>query len=250
MRGAPRPPVGSGGSSPSEIPSLSLRPPPAPCPYPLSLPPAQAWCPVTGDPTGPLPPPPCRGSPDAAGQAALRGRVHGRASENQVRLQPAGENGSSLGQRGVRGTASLPRPSSEPGTCPVPQARLRGNIANPSSPELLHFLFGPLQLVRHPILRYPLWQEESGFHFRKGGGDGVLTPAPPADCGHIGRPPIRKWSAAAAPDVRGGGAAAGQSHPTGKCALDLSGGRVDPPGVRGAVTEGRGRQGRVVAGLS
>ncbi|VCW67150.1 unnamed protein product, partial [Gulo gulo] len=26
-------------------------------------------------------------------------------------------------------------------------ARLRGNIANPSSPELLHFLFGPLQLV-------------------------------------------------------------------------------------------------------
>ncbi|XP_054553361.1 epidermal growth factor receptor kinase substrate 8-like protein 1 [Talpa occidentalis] len=26
-------------------------------------------------------------------------------------------------------------------------ARLRGNIANPSSPELLHFLFGPLQMV-------------------------------------------------------------------------------------------------------
>ncbi|XP_029780252.1 epidermal growth factor receptor kinase substrate 8-like protein 1 [Suricata suricatta] len=26
-------------------------------------------------------------------------------------------------------------------------ARLRGNIANPSSPELLHFLFGPLQLI-------------------------------------------------------------------------------------------------------
>ncbi|KAF5916934.1 hypothetical protein HPG69_013854 [Diceros bicornis minor] len=29
-------------------------------------------------------------------------------------------------------------------------ARLRGNIANPSSPELLHFLFGPLQMVRLP----------------------------------------------------------------------------------------------------
>nr|XP_055167285.1 epidermal growth factor receptor kinase substrate 8-like protein 1 isoform X3 [Nyctereutes procyonoides] len=32
-------------------------------------------------------------------------------------------------------------------TSPAPQARLRGNIANPSSPELLHFLFGPLQLI-------------------------------------------------------------------------------------------------------
>lgn len=38
------------------------------------------------------PPPPRRGPPGAAGQAAQRGRVHRRASEDQVRLQPPGED--------------------------------------------------------------------------------------------------------------------------------------------------------------
>ncbi|XP_015424940.1 PREDICTED: epidermal growth factor receptor kinase substrate 8-like protein 1 [Myotis davidii] len=35
----------------------------------------------------------------------------------------------------------------ERGPTPALQARLRGNIANPSSPELLHFLFGPLHVI-------------------------------------------------------------------------------------------------------
>lgn len=36
------------------------------------------------------------------------------------------------------------------------QARLRNNIANPSSPELLHFLFGPLQMVSRCCPVHPL----------------------------------------------------------------------------------------------
>lgn len=54
-----------------------------------------------------------------------------------------------------------------PAPHPTPQARLRGNIANPSSPELLHFLFGPLHVVRPSpsALETPLQQEESGLLF-------------------------------------------------------------------------------------
>lgn len=63
---------------------------------------------------------------------------------------------------------------------PISQARLRGNIANPSSPELLHFLFGPLHLVSLPpdplTLRSPVQQDESGSTSR--GSDDVPTPAP------------------------------------------------------------------------
>lgn len=44
--------------------------------------------------------------------------------------------------------ANLTGPHTDASPSPAPQARLRGNIANPSSPELLHFLFGPLHVVR------------------------------------------------------------------------------------------------------
>lgn len=46
--------------------------------------------------------------------------------------------------------ANLTGPHTDASPSPAPQARLRGNIANPSSPELLHFLFGPLHVVRLP----------------------------------------------------------------------------------------------------
>lgn len=78
-----------------------------------------------------------------------------------VRTRPA---------RGIRGggggtNSTCPRTNASPS--PAPQARLRGNIANPSSPELLHFLFGPLHVVRPSpsALLTPLRREESGFHF-------------------------------------------------------------------------------------
>lgn len=61
-----------------------------------------------------------------------------------------------------------------------PQARLRGNIANPSSPELLHFLFGPLQMVS---LRRPLGtpQAQAGHPAGPGWAEELPTfqPLPP-----------------------------------------------------------------------
>lgn len=88
--------------------------------------------------------------------------------------------------------ANLTPPRTYANPFPAPQARLRGNIANPSSPELLHFLFGPLHIVRPPPThpQVPL----------VGGGIGV----PPLEglmvCHCL--PPGRLWTCRAAPSSR------------------------------------------------
>lgn len=67
-------------------------------------------------------------------------------------LVSAGSRGSrpGIGDRGEPGCPTHPSTAHPP--THRSQARLRRNIANPSSPELLHFLFGPLQMVRPPRL--------------------------------------------------------------------------------------------------
>lgn len=78
-------------------------------------------------------------------------------------------------------------------TCPhtnnlsLPKARLRGNIANPSSPELLHFLFGPLQMVRPAYQSSGPPAAEEWWGSTSRGSGGRLTPGLLADCEHIRR---------------------------------------------------------------
>lgn len=109
---------------------------------------------------------------------------------------------------------NLTCPPTNASPSPAPQARLHGNIANPSSPELLHFLFGPLHVVRPSPSA--LLSPPAARGIRVPLLEGVMAcPFLPllADCGDVGRTPAGEQRAAAAPDVRGCGTAEGQCHP-------------------------------------
>lgn len=139
--GEGRPGVGSRSPPPcspghSQIAPLSLGSPLAP-PASLALHPNLSGAlPLSDAVPCPLacPPAPHRGPPGAAGQAAQRGRVHGRASEDQVRLQPPGrhglqERGAGWGEHGGCG----PRPVH--GLMPAPPPpRRRGCAATSRTP--------------------------------------------------------------------------------------------------------------------